>query len=255
MDTRKIHFTAMTTDTARETLAALVARYGNLPEEEADVIVTIGGDGFMLDTLKRFLDSGKPIFGLNRGTVGFLMNAPHESDLPERIAAAERIEVSPLEMIAHTQDGENHRALAFNEVSMFRETRQTARIEISVNGKVRMERLVCDGVLLSTPIGSTAYNLSAHGPILPPDAEMLALTPISPFRPRRWRGALLPISAEVAFRVIDPQKRPVSAVADNVEVRDVDMVKARINTAHRMTLLFDPDQPLQERIIREQFDY
>ncbi|MGV6800969.1 MAG: NAD kinase [bacterium] len=251
----KFHFVASERPEASETLDAYSAKFGNTPIEDADIIVAIGGDGFMLDSLKNYLDYHKPIYGINRGTVGFLMNAASPDNLTERILNAENVTVRPLIMTAKTRDGKSHTATAFNEVSLFRETRQTAWIEIIVNDKVRMSRLVCDGVLLATPAGSTAYNLSAHGPILPVGAEMMALTPISPFRPRRWRGALLPDSAVVKFSVEDPDKRPVSAVADNVEVRDVIEVSAHIDKDKQAMILFDFDHSLEERIIREQFDY
>lgn len=233
----------------------LKKRYGNHPVEECDVIVAVGGDGFMLDVLRAHMTAGKPIYGFNRGTVGFMMNDAPIEKLPERIADAEATVIHPLEMKATTIDGKTETAMAINEVSLFRETRQSARVRISVNGKVRMESLTCDGVLLATPAGSTAYNLSAHGPILPISAHMLALTPISAFRPRRWRGALLPHDAVVEFEALESEKRPVSGVADNQEVRDVARVEARESRDIAMMLLFDRGQSLDERILREQFDY
>lgn len=234
---------------------ALVARYGHAPAASADVIVAIGGDGFMLETLRAQMGEATPIYGVNCGTVGFLMNSQDVDGLADNIDAAEAAVIHPLTMRATTQGGEIVEAKAINEVSLFRQTRQSARIRISVNGKVRMESLTCDGVLLATPAGSTAYNLSAHGPILPINAQLLALTPISAFRPRRWRGALLPHDAVVEFEACSPDYRPVSAVADNQEVRDVVSVEAKEDRAIAMTLLFDRGQSLEERILREQFDY
>ncbi|MDF1834152.1 MAG: NAD kinase [Alteraurantiacibacter sp. bin_em_oilr2.035] len=224
--------------------------------EDAEAVIALGGDGFMLDTLHSMLDleTVKPVFGLNLGTVGFLMNRHIQScDLVERVAKARRFTVSPLRMEAITQSGERERSCAINEVSLLRETRQTAKIEISVNGRVRISQLAGDGVLLSTPVGSTAYNLSANGPILPLDSRMLALTPISPFRPRRWPGAVLPDSSRVTFRVHEPTKRPVAVVADQKEVRDVAEVHVEIARDKEMTLLFDPGHALDERIVAEQF--
>lgn len=230
-------------------------RYGNHSVENCDVIVAVGGDGFMLDVLRKYMTTGKPIYGFNRGTVGFMMNDAPVENLPERIADAEATVIHPLEMKATTINGRVETAMAINEVSLFRETRQSARVRISINGQVRMESLTCDGVLLATPAGSTAYNLSAHGPILPISAHMLALTPISAFRPRRWRGALLPHDAIVELEALESKKRPVSGVADNHEVRDVARVEARESRDVAMTLLFDRGQSLDERILREQFDY
>lgn len=230
-------------------------RYGDAPPEEADVLVAIGGDGCMLETLRIAMATGKPAYGVNCGTVGFLMNPFDLEGLPQRIAEAESATIHPLAMKATTLGGRVEEALAINEISLFRQTRQSARVRISVNGTVRMESLICDGVLLATPAGSTAYNLSAHGPILPIEAQLLALTPISAFRPRRWRGALLPCDAVVLFEALEPEQRPVSAVADNYEVRDVRFVEGRQDSSISMTLLFDKGQSLEERILREQFDY
>lgn len=251
----KLCFFASEKPVAQETLKELKKRYGNYSVEECDVIVAIGGDGLMLDVLRAHMNAGKPIYGVNRGTVGFMMNDADIAGLKERIADAEPTVIYPLAMKATTIDGRVETAMAINEVSLFRETRQSARIRICVNGKVRMESLTCDGVLLATPAGSTAYNLSAHGPILPISAHMLALTPISAFRPRRWRGALLPYDAVVTFEALESDKRPVSAVADNQEVRDVAKVEVRENRDTAMTLLFDRGQSLDERILSEQFDY
>ena len=224
--------------------------------DEADVVVVVGGDGFLLHVLHHMLDSGKllPCYGLNLGTVGFLMNPNRgKRTIAERVDRARRIAVRPLCMTAITQDDQEFRYYAINEVSLLRETRQTAKLEVRVNGKVRMPELAGDGVLVATPAGSTAYNLSANGPILPLGSNMLALTPISPFRPRRWRGAILPDSAEVEFRVREPDKRPVAAVADQKEVRDVKSVCITVAREKELTLLFDPGASLEERIFAEQF--
>jgi NAD+ kinase len=246
----KLHFTAV--PEAQESLADLRARYGDAGPQEADIVVALGGDGFMLQTLHAFTGKGKPIYGMNRGTVGFLMNEYHQADLLERLSAAERAVIHPLRMTAHTQAGAVE-ARAFNEVSLLRETRQAAKIRILVDGKPRTSELICDGVLVSTPAGSTAYNLSAHGPILPIDADLLALTPISAFRPRRWRGALLPHRAKVRFEILESDKRPVSAVADDYEVRDVTAVDVAEDRAISMTMLYDAGHNLDERILAEQF--
>ena len=223
--------------------------------EEADLIVALGGDGYLLHTLRERLNLGKvcPVFGMNRGTVGFLMNEFRLDGLIERIERAKCFVVKPLEMKAVTDDGETISHHAINEVSLLRETRETARIEIMLNGRVVMPELVCDGVLVATPAGSTAYNLSANGPILPLNSRLLALTPISPFRPRRWRGALIPDGLKLSFRVLDPEKRPVSAVADQIEVRDVATVEVCVDPTDVLTLLFDPEHALDERITMEQF--
>lgn len=230
-------------------------RYGDAPLAEADVIVAVGGDGVMLETLRAAMPTGKPVYGVNCGTVGFLMNALDPERLMDRIADAESAAIHPLAMTATTVDGRTETATAINEVSLFRQTRQSARVRIVVNGKVRMDSLTCDGVLLATPAGSTAYNLSAHGPILPLNAHALALTPISAFRPRRWRGALLPRDAAVRFEALEPELRPVSAVADNLEVRNVAVVDVREDRSLSMTLLFDRGHSLEERVLREQFDH
>lgn len=252
---QKLAFLASEKPEAAPVRKALTERYGDCEPVGADVIVAIGGDGFMLETLRAHMGGQTPIYGVNCGTVGFLMNAQDLEGLPDKIANAESAIIHPLTMTAQTVDGKNETAKAINEVSLFRQTRQSARIRISVNHKVRMEQLICDGVLLATPAGSTAYNLSAHGPILPMNAQMLALTPISAFRPRRWRGALLPHDAIVDFEALDPERRPVSAVADNQEVRDVVSVSVSEDRSISMTVLFDKGQSLDERILREQFDY
>ena len=255
MSRQVLSFHASKRPKAQSTAEEFRKRYGDAPPEEANVLVAIGGDGFMLETLRVAMATGKPVYGVNCGTVGFLMNAFDLDGLPGRIAEAESATINPLAMKAKTVDGGVENALAINEVSLFRQTRQSARVRILVNGKARMESLICDGVLLATPAGSTAYNLSAHGPILPIDAHLLALTPISAFRPRRWRGALLPWDAQVRFEAIEPELRPVSAVADNIEVRNVVSVDVHEDMSKSMTLLFDRGQSLDERILREQFDY
>lgn len=248
-----IAFVAAETETAKAALARLEARYAPVPPEEADLIVALGGDGFMLETLHRFVALGVPIFGMNRGSVGFLMNVYREHGLIERLSKAERVVLHPLRMTARTSSGEEIEALAINEVSLLRETRQAAKLRIRIDGKIRMDELICDGILLSTPAGSTAYNLSAHGPIIPLGAGIAALTPISAFRPRRWRGALLPHTARVLFEVLEAPKRPVSAVADYTEARDVVEVEVREDRGVELVLMFDPEHNLEERIITEQF--
>ncbi|MFO1172544.1 MAG: NAD kinase [Hyphomicrobiaceae bacterium] len=250
---RRIAYAASQTPEAQEARARLRVRYGEVPEDEADAIVALGGDGLMLQTLHRHMRSKKPIYGMNRGSVGFLMNEYREDALIERLAAAEINTIHPLRMLARDVQGKEHKALAINEVSLFRQTHQSAKLRISVDGTVRMEELIGDGVLVSTPAGSTAYNLSAHGPLLPINAKLLALTPISPFRPRRWRGALLPDRAEIRIEVLEAEKRPVSAVADHDEVRFVDTVDIREDTRIRLYMMFDPGHALDERILSEQF--
>ncbi len=231
----------------------LTARYPTVPEEEADIIVTLGGDGFMLETLHRFIPDCTPIFGMNRGTIGFLMNEYRPEGLMERLEAAKLEVLHPLKMTAKTLDGKTHQAQAINEVSLLRETRLAAKIRIHVDGKVMLDQLVADGVLVATPAGSTAYNLSAYGPIIPLGTELLALTPISAFRPRRWRGALLPLAACIKLEILDPEYRTVSAVADQTEIRDVTEVSVEEDKSVELKLLFDPDHGLDERILLEQF--
>ena len=240
---------------AQSAARGLTKRYPLVPREEADVLVVLGGDGFMLQTLHAMLDAGdqRPLFGMNRGTVGFLMNEWRPSGMAERLAGAKAIKVRPLAMRATRCDGSVAEHPAINEVSLLRQTRQAARIELSVDGRVVMEELVCDGVLVATPAGSTAYNFSARGPILPLSANMLAMTPIAPFRPRRWTGAILPDDVAIRLRVIDPDQRPVAAVADQVEVRDVARVEIALDRERSLTLLFDPEHALDERIAMEQF--
>lgn len=248
----RIAILAGNSDGAQAALERLVALYGNCPPEQATALVALGGDGFMLETQHRYLGRNLPVYGMNRGSVGFLMNAYREEHLFERVAAAQSANLHPLRMRAHTAHA-THAALAINEVSLLRETRQTAKLRILVDGKERLAELSCDGILVATPAGSTAYNLSAQGPIVPLSANLLALTPISPFRPRRWRGALLPGDARVVFEVLEPEKRPVAAVADYTEVRDVRRVEVREDRSITLTLLFDPDTNLSERILAEQF--
>jgi NAD+ kinase len=236
----------------------LVDMHGQCEPDASDVLVALGGDGFMLQTLHRHGGLGKPVFGMKLGTVGFLMNhhredAPVGEALMQRIAAAEPAVLRPLEMVAQTESGATVGSLAYNEVSLLRQTRQAAHVAIDLNGKPRLEELICDGVLVATPAGSTAYNYSAHGPILPLGSRIIALTPLAPFRPRRWRGALLKADTEVRFRVLDPYKRPVSVTADSHEVRDVVEVTIRESRERTVTLLFDPEHNLEERILSEQF--
>jgi len=250
-----IAFVASPNAEAMEACESLSKRYGNAAPETADVIVPLGGDGFMLQTLHQHMASGKPIYGMHRGTVGFLMNEYNPEHLHRRLAAARRTVIHPLLMRARDADGRVHQFHAFNEVSLFRQTSQAAHLRILVDGKERMAELVADGVLVATPAGSTAYNLSAQGPIVPISASLLALTPISPFRPRRWHGALLADSARVEIVVLTPDRRPVAAVADHDEVRGVHTVEVHMDHGIAMTLLFDPGHSLEERILREQFGY
>jgi NAD+ kinase len=248
----KLSFTASARPEAQEALRRLRHVYGEAGEAEADVIVALGGDGHMLDTLRKRLKDKKPVYGMHRGTIGFLMNEFSEADLPERVGKAEPIRVRPLVAKCETAAGiVEHRA--FNEVSVFRQTAQTAKLRICIDGAERLQELSCDGLMVATPAGSTAYNFSAHGPILPINSRLLALTPISAFRPRRWRGALLPHRAVVRIEVIEGVHRPVSATADNLETRDVRAVDIREDSAAALTLLFDPGHALDERIVREQF--
>ncbi len=249
---KALHFVAAEAPDAQAALAVMRARYEDAGADACEIIVALGGDGFMLQTLHRFLGSGKPIYGMNLGSVGFLMNEFQEVALEERLAAAESAKIHPLRMRATNAEG-TREARAFNEVSLLRQTRQAAKIRILVDGKVRTPELICDGVLVSTPAGSTAYNLSAHGPILPIDADLLALTPISAFRPRRWRGALLSHRARVRFEMLEAGKRPVSAVADDLEVRDVLSVDVAEDRSIATTMLFDAGHSLDERILAEQF--
>jgi len=249
----KLAFVAAKTAEARNARTALAKRYNGVTPAKADVIVALGGDGFMLETLHRYIGEEAPIYGMNRGTVGFLMNEFKQIGLPERIAKAERVMLHPLRMLAETVRGKSIEALAINEVSLLRESRQAAKIKISIDGHVRLKELVGDGVIVCSPAGSTAYNLSAHGSIIPLGSDLLGLTPISAFRPRHWRGALLPAAAEIVFEVLEPIKRPVSAVADFTEVRDVKRVYVAEERKVALNLLFDPEHNLEERILAEQF--
>ncbi len=252
----KLALVASESAKAQAGAAALRESQPWVSEEEADVVVVLGGDGFLLHVLHHMLDTNtvKPCYGMNLGTVGFMLNRNGGTrPIADRVARAREIEVVPLEMDAITQDGSHHHFYAINEVSLLRETRQSAKLEVTINGKVRMAELTADGILVATPAGSTAYNLSANGPILPLGSRLLALTPISPFRPRRWKGAILPESARVSFKVREPAKRPVAAVADQKEVRDVAEVHITSARDHKLTLLFDPGKTLEERIFAEQF--
>jgi NAD+ kinase len=249
----KLHFVASDAPDAQDALAAMRKRYSQVDANAADIVVALGGDGFMLQTLHRFLKHEKPIYGMNLGSVGFLMNEFREADLEKRLEAAESAKVHPLRMKAVDIHGKHTEALAFNEVSLLRETRQAAKIRILIDDRVRISELICDGVLISTPAGSTAYNLSAHGPILPIDAALLALTPISAFRPRRWHGALLPHRARTRFEILEAEKRPVSAVADDEEVRNIRSVDVAEDRSIAMRMLFDAGHSLDERILAEQF--
>jgi NAD+ kinase len=246
-------FLSAETNEAMASLAELSALYGNCAPEQADVIVALGGDGFMLQTLHRFMGSNKPIYGMNRGSVGFLMNEYHATDLPQRLASAQASIIHPVIMTATQSDGRTSTARAINEVSLLRQSYQAAKLRVLVDDKERLSELVADGLLIATPAGSTAYNLSANGPILPLNAPLMALTPISAFRPRRWRGALLPDHAHVSIEVLEAEKRPVNAVADHFELKDVRRVTVAMDFATGLSLLHDPGHSLDERILREQF--
>lgn len=255
MEFRRLAFVAAEAPQARRALGRLAKAYGQATPETADVIVALGGDGLMLQTMHRFMSSGKAIYGMNRGSVGFLMNDYSETNLRERLKAAEPTSVHPLKMKATDQAGTVHKAMAFNEVSFLRQRHQTAKLKISIDGHVRLEELTCDGILLATPAGSTAYNLSAYGPILPINSPLLALTPISPFRPRRWRGAIIPHQAHVTIESLEAEKRPVAAVADHVEVRNIRKVEIAQDRKRSARLLFDPGHSLAERVLAEQFRF
>jgi NAD+ kinase len=255
MSFSKIAFFASDAPAAKRALKRLEKLYGNIAPEKADCIVALGGDGLMLQAMHRFMSSSIPVYGMNRGTVGFLMNDYSEAKLRERLRAAERTVIHPLRMVATSHDGSKHSAIAFNEVSLLRQRHQAAKIRISIDGRTRLEELICDGLLLSTPVGSTAYNLSAYGPILPIGAPLLALTPISAFRPRRWRGAILPRNAQVKLEILESEKRPVAAVADHNEVRQVATVEIAEDKKRSVKLLFDPGHSLAERVLNEQFRY
>jgi len=251
----KIAFLANSSVVAQAALTELVARYGNTAPAEADVIVPLGGDGFMLHTLHATVNLPAPVYGMNRGTIGFLMNVYNENGLIERLQAAEQEIINPLSMRAMDHHGQLHKALAINEVSLLRAGPQAAKLKISIDGRQRLAELVCDGALVATPAGSTAYNYSAHGPIVPIGSDVLALTPIAAFRPRRWRGALLPSGAKVRFDVLEPEKRPVNADADSISksIADIDWVEISTETKVRHKILFDPGHGLEERLISEQF--
>ncbi|WP_181703219.1 NAD kinase [Chthonobacter albigriseus] len=251
----RIAFVASDTAEAIEAKAALIDLYGDTDPADADVVVTLGGDGLMLTTLHAFMNTDKPIYGMNRGSVGFLMNEFRLDSLRERLANSVVSAIHPLIMTAVDAAGQSHAARAINEVSLLRQTYQAAKLRIAIDGKVRLEELICDGVMVATPAGSTAYNLSAHGPILPIHAPLLALTPISPFRPRRWRGALMPNRCSVVIDVLEHEKRPTSAAADHTEIRDVVKVTVREDHKQRSLILFDRDHSWDERILAEQFRY
>jgi NAD+ kinase len=251
--TKKIAFVSSRSPDAEEAMRVLTEKYESVDPADADVIVALGGDGFMLEAIHRNLAHDIPIYGMNRGTVGFLLNAFEEDDLLQRLENAHEAKLRPLHMRVTTDSGVQQDAYGFNEVSLLRQTRQAANIRVSIDGKVRIDKLMCDGCLVATPAGSTAYNLSAHGPILPIGSGVLALTPISAFRPRRWQGAVLRQDAQIELTVLDHYKRPVSAVADAHEVRNVAEVAIRVDPDKAVTLLFDPDHNLEERILNEQF--
>lgn len=249
----KIAFFAADTKTARHAKEKMSEIYGESTPEEADVIVALGGDGTMLETLHKTINFPAPVYGVNLGSVGFLLNPYRECDLAQRISQAEAVTISPLRMTVECEDGSKHQALAFNEIALFRQTRYAAKMSIEIDSTERMKELVCDGLIVSTPAGSTAYNLSAHGPIIPLSANILAITPISPFRPRRWRGALIPGESAISIKIHSHNKRPVGVAADFMEIRDVLSVEVKESHNITRTLLFDPDHGLEERILKEQF--
>ncbi|GBQ84049.1 NAD kinase [Asaia krungthepensis] len=250
---QRIAFLASPTDIAQKTLGKFVETYGDCPLDQAEVVVCLGGDGFLLEVLHKVSEHNIPAYGLNCGSVGFLLNTVSDEDLIARLSRAQSSQLHPLRMTAIGRDGSRHEGIAFNDVFLFRQTRQAVKIRIEVDQRVRMPELICDGIIVATPAGSTAYNLSAHGPIVPLTANLLPLTPISAFRPRRWRGALLPSSAVVHFTLLEQDKRPCAAVADFLEVRDVVEATVREDRSITATILFDPDHGLSERIIAEQF--
>ena len=255
MNLNKPVFLASSNNEAIEQKKVLEEQYGINSLDNADVIVVLGGDGFMLEAIKSHMSHNLPLFGLNYGSIGFLMNASNKDDLIKRINLSQSIVIAPLSMKVKSFDGNSHEAIAINEVSLLRETHQASKIKISIDDKVRLDELICDGILISTPSGSTAYNLSAHGPILPINADVLALTPISAFRPRRWKGAILNNRSEVRFEVIDGKKRPVSAVADSTEFRDIESVTVNQDNENSIQLLFDEQHSFEERILNEQFKF
>jgi NAD+ kinase len=250
----KIHVVAVDQEEAIAAKQKLENTYDTVPAGQADAIIALGGDGYLLEVLHDQLDRGTPVYGMNFGSIGFLLNDFHADGLIDRVANSQRVDLHPLRMSVTDVQGVRHEAIAVNEVSLFRQTRQASKLRIIVDGIVRMPRLICDGALVATPAGSTAYNLSAHGPILPLESDLCALTPISAFRPRRWRGALLNRSSKILFEVLEEEKRPVSAVADFKEVRNAKIIEVAEDTEHTLTLLFDPDQNLEERILKEQFE-
>ncbi len=255
MSFKQIAFLASDAPTAKRALTRMVKLYGNVDPKNADVVVALGGDGHMLQTMHKMVSSGVPIYGMNRGTVGFLMNDFAESNLLNRLNAAELTTIHPLKMTAIDDKGKKHTGIAFNEVSLLRQRHQAAKIAISIDGKQRVEELICDGLLVATPVGSTAYNLSAHGPILPIGSPLLAVTPISAFRPRRWRGAILPRNAKVTLTINEAEKRPVAAVADHLEIRHVARVDIVEDKKRIVKMLFDPGHSLAERVLNEQFRF
>lgn len=253
MQDKKIAFLGSGSPRAKKALEALSTRYTTVPPEDADIVVALGGDGFILQCLHESMRRKTPIYGMNRGSVGFLMNEYKEDGLLERLSSVQSVRFVPLRLKSFGLDGTESEALAINEVSLLRETRQASKIRILIDGVERMAEMICDGVLVATPAGSTAYNLSAHGPIVPIGSDVLALTPISAFRPRRWRGALLPHNAKIRFEVLEAEKRPVSAVADGTEIRDVAAVEVSEAPEFAVTILFDKEHGLEERILKEQF--
>ena len=255
MKFNKPHFIASASNEAINQAKKLVAKYGDFDSNEADVLVVLGGDGFMLQAIKDYMDKKTPFFGLNYGSIGFLMNSVNEEDMLTRLESSQSVQVSPLIMTAYDKNGSFHTAKAINEVSLLRQTHQAAKIKVSIDNKVRLEELICDGILLATPSGSTAYNLSAHGPILSIESNDLALTPISAFRPRRWKGAILNNKSEVKLEVLESDKRPVSATADSLEVRDVDTITIQQDMSSKIILLYDSSHSFEERILNEQFKY
>ena len=255
MKFKKPHFIASTNIDAQEQKQLLVSKYGDFAINESDVLIVLGGDGFMLQAIKDYMDKKIPFFGINYGSIGFLMNSVTDGDLINRLDQAQSVQLSPLVMTAYDKDDSFHTAKAINEVALLRQTHQAAKIQVSIDNQVRLEELICDGILLATPSGSTAYNLSAHGPILSIESNDLALTPISAFRPRRWKGAILNNKSEVKLDIIESEKRPVSATADSLEVRDVKSITIRQDTSSKIVLLYDSNHSFEERILNEQFKY
>lgn len=255
MKFKKPHFIASTNIDAQEQKQLLVSKYGDFAINESDVLIVLGGDGFMLQAIKDYMDKKIPFFGINYGSIGFLMNSVTDGDLINRLDQAQSVQLSPLVMTAYDKDDSFHTAKAINEVALLRQTHQAAKIQVSIDNQVRLEELICDGILLATPSGSTAYNLSAHGPILSIESNDLALTPISAFRPRRWKGAILNNKSEVKLDILESEKRPVSATADSLEVRDVKSITIRQDTSSKIVLLYDSNHSFEERILNEQFKY